>query len=204
MNILYMGYSRNEDNDRSKTTEDDSVCRMRKECANLGRCREAIFAPKRKNILLQPNNKPKKYSSSKSRLFVHKKQTNIQSNPTSITAMAQGLAKLTKAKKSAGSKKKQAVRSKTVLKKGRKSFQEKKARHILQSQTEKETTKAINRKNEALIAAKAVSVGTKFFLTDVTQKGQKEHTKQLKERSKKQDRAKSKTEKLKQQLEKLT
>jgi hypothetical protein len=52
--------------------------------------------------------------------------------------------------------------------------------------TETTVTKSINKRIETVVAAKAISVGTNFFLSDVAQKGKKEHDAQIKERNKKQ------------------
>jgi hypothetical protein len=65
-----------------------------------------------------------------------------------------------------------------------------------------DTTRTINKKNEVLVAAKAVSVGTKFFLNDIQAKGKTEVSKQLRQRSKKQVKTKL-SNRLKDQLQKL-
>ena len=115
--------------------------------------------------------------------------------------MAQGLGKLGKAKKSKGAQKRKTVKSKH-LSKGRKSFSAKGSKRIA-VRDERETTKEINRKNESIIAAKAVSVGTRFFLSDVAERGTKEMKKQLKARNKKQEKATKMSDRLKDQLNKL-
>ncbi len=119
--------------------------------------------------------------------------------------MAQGIGKLSKSSKSksGGATKKKVVRTKTVTK-GRKDF---KPKNINASVIDKlETTKAINRKNEIGVAAKAVSVGTKFFMQDVTQSGQQAHKKQIQIRDKKQMKSSSMastSNRLKEKLRKL-
>jgi hypothetical protein len=114
--------------------------------------------------------------------------------------MAQGNAKVGKAKKSAGSQKRKVVRSKTVVK-GPKQFSDK--RPNLAAREVKAATKAINRKNEALVAAAAVSVGSRFFLGDISEKGKKLVKKQLKDRSKKESRCTKVSDRLKVQLQRL-
>lgn len=146
--------------------------------------------------------------------FLHQQQpwfdTQTQTNTTTTTfceTMAQGNGKLGKAQKSKGSQKRKVVRKKTSLSKGRKSFQTKK--HNLQNnihiQAERDTTKAINRRNEIIVAAKAVSSGTRFFMKDVSEKGTKEMKKQLDERNKKQTKQKASklSERLEDQLKKV-
>ena len=115
--------------------------------------------------------------------------------------MAQGLGNLNKAKKSKGSQKRKVVKAKSLTK-GRKSFNAKGSK-TTSFKDEKETTKAINRKNESIVAAKAVSVGTRFFLNDVTEKGTREMKSQLRHRNKKQDKSTKLSDRLKDQLKKL-
>ena len=118
--------------------------------------------------------------------------------------MAQGSAKLAKKKKSGGAQKRSVVRAKTVSK-GRKDRKVKrKNNHSSAVRAEiAATTKAINRKNEKAIAAKAVAVGTQFFLSDISTKGKAEMEKQIKERNKKQDKASGAADRLKKELRKL-
>lgn len=113
--------------------------------------------------------------------------------------MAQGSAKLSKKPKSVGASKKKFVRTKTVTK-GRKERQHK---NNAAKADDISTTKAINRKNEACVAAKAVAVGTQFFLTDIATKGKSERNKKLGERNKKQEKASGTSDRLKAQLRKL-
>ena len=77
--------------------------------------------------------------------------------------MAQGNHKLGKAKKSRGAQRRKASKSIKKTRKGNARTERNKA--II------ETTKAINRKNERLIAAKAMNAGTSFSLTDISEKG---------------------------------
>ena len=114
--------------------------------------------------------------------------------------MVQGLGKVNKVKKSAGSQKRKVTRKAQSLAKGRMQFSAKGNKHNAE---EADTTKAINRKNEALIAAKAVSSGAKFFLGDVKDKGTKEMKKQLQERDKKQSKSTKISDRLKDQLRKV-
>lgn len=118
--------------------------------------------------------------------------------------MAQGnLKKLKKAPKSAGSQKRKAVKSVKTQSKGRKL---KKARSVaaVQSSTSiEQVSKQINKKNEALVAAKAVSAGNKFFLNDIAERGMKEHKDQIRARNKKQDMSKKLTGRIKEQIKKL-
>jgi Protein of unknown function (DUF2462) len=113
--------------------------------------------------------------------------------------MAQGSGKL-KAKKQ--SKKPVAARKKP-LSKGRKQFAPKKrATMSVGAQAERETSKTINKRNETIVAAKAVSVGINFFCGDLTEKGSRERQKQVKARDKKQQDTKL-SDRLKKQLKKI-
>lgn len=77
--------------------------------------------------------------------------------------MAQGSHNLGKAKKSAGSQKRKAVKTVKKTKKGNTKAE--------RNEGIVAATKAINRKNERLIAAKALNAGTMFSLTDIAEKG---------------------------------
>ena len=104
--------------------------------------------------------------------------------------MAQGSGgskKLAKKAKSGGSQKRQLVRGKKTSTKGPRDC--KPRSHHSAAAEMAATTKAINQKNEVAIAAKAVSVGTKFFLSEVAAKGEKEMKKQLRARDKKEQGA---------------
>lgn len=113
--------------------------------------------------------------------------------------MAQGSRKLAKPKKSSGAhRRKTAVKKK--LGKGPKQFASKGAKRNKQQE---ETTKAINRKNEALVSAKALNSGSSFFLSDIKEVGKKELNKQVKERNKKQLNAQKLTNRIQDKLKKL-
>ena len=78
--------------------------------------------------------------------------------------MAQGNHKLGKAKRSVGSQKRKTVKS--VKKKRKGSTKVENNRSLVA------TTKAINSKNERIVAAKACNAGTQFFLKDISDKGE--------------------------------
>ena len=77
--------------------------------------------------------------------------------------MVQGSHKLGKSRKSGGSQKRKSVKTVKKTKKGNAKVERNKA--IIA------TTKAINRKNERIIAAKAMNAGTSFSLKDISTKG---------------------------------
>lgn len=77
--------------------------------------------------------------------------------------MAQGNHKLGKAKKSAGAEKRKTVKTVKKTKKGNSSLERNKG--VLAA------TKAINKKNERLIASKALNSGANFSLGDISEKG---------------------------------
>jgi len=64
-------------------------------------------------------------------------------------------------------------------------------------------TKQINRKNERIIAAKATSAHTKFYLSDLSEKGKNENRRKLSERNKRQGKATKLSDRLQVQIEKL-
>lgn len=99
----------------------------------------------------------------------------------SIT-MAQGQVRNLK-KKSAPSKAVSRRQNKATAKKGKRTIAPKRS---MSHREEASVTKAINRKNETAIAAKAIGVGTQFFLKDIAGKGKAELDKQLRQRDKKQ------------------
>lgn len=119
--------------------------------------------------------------------------------------MVQGGGKLAKSLKSKGAQRRQTVRKK-ALGKGRKQFRAKKLKTDLHLRSEHDTTKNINKKNEALVAAKAVSSGTNFFLKDMADRGSREFKKQITERNKKQNKQQATrlTDRLQTQLKKVT
>jgi hypothetical protein len=115
--------------------------------------------------------------------------------------MAQGTGKLSakKAAKSKGALKHKAAKG--VVNKGR--LQKKSRRPDEAGRIQQETTKAINRKNERIVAAKAVSVGTKFFLSDVAEKGSNHVKKQAAERNRRQLKSKTTMSRMEQQIQNL-
>lgn len=121
--------------------------------------------------------------------------------------MAQGLGKMQRKQKSGGATKKKQAR-KQALSKGKKQFTAKR-RAVLANghyKADQATTKAINQRNESLVAAKALSSGalaSQFFLKDLADKGKKEQTDQLRQRNKKENKEINQTERLKKQLKKL-
>lgn len=122
--------------------------------------------------------------------------------------MAQGQGKLSKVQKSKGAQKRHAIRKKTVTK-GRKIFL--KAAAAAESAPVAvdvveggAVTKSINKKNERLIAAKAISSGAHFFLKDVAEKGNNEMKKQIQQRNKKQSKQRNRSERTLEQLKKLS
>ena len=121
--------------------------------------------------------------------------------------MAQGLGKLQRKAKSGGAAKKKQQRKQNICK-GKKQFNAKKKSLLSNGhyQADQETTRAINRRNESLVAAKALTSGTlasQFFLKDLAEKGQKEQSGQLRKRSKKESKEASQSDRLKKQLKKL-
>ena len=119
--------------------------------------------------------------------------------------MAQGSAKLNKTKKSAGSQKRKVVTKKKQLSKGRKEYATTKGRKRGSAQEEKETTKAINKRIEAIASAKAVGAGTCFFLNEIKELGKSELKKQHQQRTKKENNnnANKLTDRMKDQLRKV-
>lgn len=93
--------------------------------------------------------------------------------------MAQGQTKVKAKKASQGSqKRKQKVKSKPT--KGAKAYKAKGYKAELFKSQDK-VSKDINKKNEAITGARAISCGGKFFLSDVREKGNNEIKKQKKE-----------------------
>ena len=109
--------------------------------------------------------------------------------------MAQGSHKLGKAKKSRGAAKRKQVRTVKKARKGNPSTERNKAIASV--------SKAINKKNERLIAAKAMNGGTNFSLKDIATKGNNEAKRQTAERDKKQRNSAKLTGRLKDQIAKL-
>lgn len=121
--------------------------------------------------------------------------------------MAQGVGNLQRKAKSGGAAKKKQLR-KASLTKGKKQFTAKKKAVLSNGHFEAEqaTTKTINQRNEARVAAKAISSGTlasQFFLKDLATKGTTEQASSLRRRSKKESKEISQTDRLKKQIKKL-
>jgi len=116
--------------------------------------------------------------------------------------MAQGGSnKLKRAPRSAGSQKRKAVKAPS---KGRKTKAARRPQAVQANKPLESMTKQINKKNESIVAAKAIASGSKFFLKDISERGSKEHTQQIKVRNKKQDRnSNSMTGRLRTQIEQL-
>lgn len=109
--------------------------------------------------------------------------------------MAQGNHKLGKKKKSGGAQKRKAGNASKHKRKGGNKIENNKAKIA--------TTKAINRKNERIVAAKALNGGTNFFLKDISERGKNESKRQLATRDKKQNKPSKLTDRLKQTISKL-
>lgn len=109
--------------------------------------------------------------------------------------MAQGNHKLGKAKKSGGAQKRKAGNATKHKRKGGSAIEKNKAKIA--------TTKSINRKNERIVAAKALNGGTNFFLKDISERGKSESQRQLAARDKKQNKPTKLTDRLKQTISKL-
>lgn len=121
--------------------------------------------------------------------------------------MAQGMNKKLKKAPNKKNSARGAKQQKKVAK-GKRSYQMNKNKKKYQREQHHqnmtvETSKAINKKNEALIACKAISSGSKFFMKDITDSGSKEHQQQLKQRNKKEEKSKKLTDRLQDQLRKL-
>ncbi|KAL9183748.1 hypothetical protein ACHAXT_004604 [Thalassiosira profunda] len=88
------------------------------------------------------------------------------------------------------------------LGKGRKAFAAK-GRKASLAKEEAATSKAINRKNETAVAARAVGAGNTFFLKDIKEAGKKEIGKQKQQLHKRESKAAKMSERLQDQLKKL-
>ncbi len=115
--------------------------------------------------------------------------------------MAQGVAKIAKGlrKKSDGAQKKKSAKA---VSKGRKTFNPK-GRRAVEFKETAETSKALARKTEAYVSAKAIAQGSRFFLSDVKQAGSEELQVQEKVRNKKEEHEKKIDQRLREQLRKL-
>mmetsp|Transcript_27648 Transcript_27648/g.32721 ORF Transcript_27648/g.32721 Transcript_27648/m.32721 type:complete len:122 (+) Transcript_27648:205-570(+) len=85
--------------------------------------------------------------------------------------MAQGLGKTPKKNKSAASS---AKLSKRKLAKGRMTFATKGRNKVALARQNVATSRAICKKNEKIISAKAITAGNTFFLNDIKEQGKKE------------------------------
>lgn len=89
-----------------------------------------------------------------------------------------------------------------LFSKGRKEFSAKGRKRALAKQ-DADTSKAINRKNEVTVAARAVGSGSRFFLNDIKEAGKKEIGKKNAELRKRESKSVKMSERLTQQLNKL-
>lgn len=113
--------------------------------------------------------------------------------------MAQGGFKL---KSKPNANKTKPTHQKKQLSKGRKSFAAK-GRAASLAKQETQTSKAINKKNELAVAARAVGAGNTFYLKDIKEAGKKELGKKKDQLRKKEGKAGKMQERLKEQLSKL-
>mmetsp|Transcript_4521 Transcript_4521/g.7047 ORF Transcript_4521/g.7047 Transcript_4521/m.7047 type:complete len:121 (-) Transcript_4521:234-596(-) len=119
--------------------------------------------------------------------------------------MAQGSGKLKNNNNSIKSKKKSGGAQKRKAIKATKYAKRKGSGKIENNKGIVAATKAINKKNERIIAAKACTAGTNFFLKDIAEKGKNESQRQTAVRDKKQQKQKSNniSDRLKDQIKKL-
>lgn len=99
-------------------------------------------------------------------------------------------------------KKSRPTHQKKQLSKGRKAFATK-GRKAVMAKQEIQASKAINRKNEIAVAARAVGAGNTFYLKDIKEAGKKELGKKKVELHKKEGKSAKMSERLKEQLNKL-
>lgn len=116
--------------------------------------------------------------------------------------MAQGGFKSKSNKPNLKSKKSKPTQRQKHLSKGRKAFSAK-GRKVTLARQEAQTSKAINRKNEVEVAARAVGAGNTFYLKDIKDAGKKELGKQKTQLTKKEKSSMKMSERLKVQLDKL-
>jgi hypothetical protein len=117
--------------------------------------------------------------------------------------MAQGSSnKLGGSRKSGGSQKRKSNKQISCHKGPRKIYKAK-GRKAGEARPDVATAKAINKKNEAIVSAKAIASGTRFYLNDVKAVGKKELSAQEKVRNKKEDHQKKLSGRLREQLRKL-
>lgn len=113
--------------------------------------------------------------------------------------MAQGLKKTGGKKTSKAALKKQQSKQ---LKKGRKAFNAKGRKTALAKQ-ELHTSKAINKKNEAMASARAVNAGNTFSLQDLKENGKKELARLKRNQTKSERKSNDLSSRLKDQLRKM-
>jgi hypothetical protein len=113
--------------------------------------------------------------------------------------MAQGGSKL---KSKPNTSKSKPTHQKKQLSKGRKAFAAK-GRAATFAKQETQTSKAINKKNELAVAARAVGAGGTFYLKDIKEAGKKEIGKNKDKLRKKEGKVGKMQERLKEQLNKL-
>eukprot|EP00591_Stephanopyxis_turris_P003191 CAMPEP_0195511616 /NCGR_PEP_ID=MMETSP0794_2-20130614/3880_1 /TAXON_ID=515487 /ORGANISM="Stephanopyxis turris, Strain CCMP 815" /LENGTH=116 /DNA_ID=CAMNT_0040639259 /DNA_START=160 /DNA_END=513 /DNA_ORIENTATION=+ len=108
------------------------------------------------------------------------------------------------AKKSTGAQRRKTVLAKKKSTKGWKTHKAK-GRKLVEYGVENATSKAINKKNEAIVSSKAIGNGSRFFLSDIKETGKKEMDKQNRSQSKRENKrnAKNMDNRLKAQIEKL-
>jgi chaperonin cofactor prefoldin len=115
--------------------------------------------------------------------------------------MAQGGGKIKS--KPMAKKAKPAHHQKKQLSKGRKAFTAKRSAAVSIAKSESQTSKAINKKNEMAVAARAVNAGNTFFSKDVKEAGKKELGKNKDKLRKKEGKMGKMKERLEEQLKKL-
>ena len=116
--------------------------------------------------------------------------------------MAQGGFKLKSNKPNAKKAQQKQKQKQKQLSKGRKAFAAKGRKAALAKQ-ESQTTKAINRKNETAVAARAVGAGNTFYLKHIKEAGKSELGKKKAELRKRESKSVKMSERLKEQLDKL-
>lgn len=112
--------------------------------------------------------------------------------------MAQGF----KLKSKPNASKSKPTHQKKKLSKGRKAFAAK-GRAATLAKQETQTSKAINKKNELAVAARAVGAGNTFYLNDIKEAGKKMLAKKKNELRKKEGKTGKMQERLQEQLNKL-
>uniref|UniRef100_A0A7R9ZNK4 Uncharacterized protein n=1 Tax=Craspedostauros australis TaxID=1486917 RepID=A0A7R9ZNK4_9STRA len=113
--------------------------------------------------------------------------------------MAQGKHNLGKARKSRGSQRRKVNKTAKLKRKGGSGNCSERSKDVVA------VTKAINRKNERIIAGKALTISGNdtFRMSDLCSKGKKENERQLAKRSKKENAANTMGGRLQKQLCKL-